>query len=158
MKPAALWPAAVIGALVVTVVANVLILMAANDPRHAVVEPNYYQKAVAWDSTMAQEGRNETLGWTVAADLEAAAEGATLRARISDRASAPLSGARVTVEAIHNLDAGDRVRGALRETAAGEYEAALPLRLAGLWELRFTVERRGERFTAGLRRDLSRRP
>jgi nitrogen fixation protein FixH len=158
MKPAALWPAAVIGALVVTVAANVVLLMAANDPRHAVVEPGYYRKAIAWDSTMAQEGRNEALGWTVAANLESTPGGAVLRARLADRAALPLSGARVTVEGIHNLDSGTRVRGELRETSAGRYEATLPLRRRGLWELRFTVNRLGERFTADLRQDLDRRP
>ncbi len=158
MKPAALWPAAVIGALVVTVVANVVLLMAANDPRHSAVEPNYYRKAVAWDSTMAQEGRNEALGWRIATTLEATAEGALVRAQLSDRAAVPLSGARVRLEGIHNLDSGRRVLGELRETGPGTYEAVLPLRRSGLWELRVTVDRQGDRFTADLRRDLNHRP
>jgi len=158
MKPATLWPAAVIGALVVTVAANIVILVAANDPRHAVVEPNYYRKAVAWDSTMAQAGRNEALGWSVAANLDATSDGAIVRARLSDHAAAPLTGARVVVEGIHNLDSGGRVRGALRETEAGAYEAALPFRRSGLWELRFTVDRQGEHFTADLRRELNHLP
>ena len=158
MKPAALWPAAVIGALVITVAANVVLLMAANDSRHAAVEPNYYQKAVAWDSTMAQESRNEALGWSVDATLERMAEETLVRARFADRTAAPLAGARVAVEGIHNLDSGKRVRGELRETAPGVYEAVLPLRRAGLWELRFTVDRRGEHFTAELRRELKRQP
>ncbi len=158
MKPATLWPAAVIGALVVTVVANVVLLMAANDSRHAAVEPNYYQKAVAWDSTMAQEGRNEALGWNVDATLERMAEEALVRARFADRTAAPLAGARVVVEGIHNLDSERRIRGELQETAPGVYEAMLPMRRAGLWELRFTVDRRGEHFTAELRRELTRLP
>lgn len=158
MKPAALWPAAVIGALVVTVAANVVLLMTANDPRHSAVEPNYYQKAVAWDSTMAQEGRNEALGWSLVATLEEVSEGAIVRAQVSDRAAAPVSGARVQVVGIHNLDSGRRLRGELREIEPGVYQALLPLRRTGLWELRFTVDRQGDHFTADLRRDLNRQP
>lgn len=159
MKPAALWPVAVIGALVVTVVANVLLLFAANDPGgRAVVEPDYYRKAVAWDSTMAQEAANDSLGWSVDARLEAAAGESVVRARVADRAGVPIEGARVSVVGIHNVDAGNPVAGALRETTPGDYEAALPFRHAGLWELRFLVQHGHESVTARIRRDLSARP
>ena len=158
MKPAALWPAAVIGALGVTVVANVVLLVASNDPRHAVVEPDYYRKAVAWDSTMAQAARNDSLGWSADATLESDAAGATLRARIAERGGAPLTGGRVSVVGIHNLDAGAPIAGDLRESAPGVYEATLPFRRAGLWELRLLVNRRSDSFTADLRRELARRP
>ncbi len=158
MKPATLWPIAVIGALVVTVAANMVLLFAANDPRQAVVEPDYYRKAVAWDSTMAQEARDDSLGWSVQAELAPAAEGALIHARVADRQAAPVSGARVSVVGIHNLDAGNPVAGRLRETAPGEYSASLPFRRAGLWELRFRVEDRSNSFTADLRRELIRTP
>jgi nitrogen fixation protein FixH len=156
LKPAALWPLAVIGALVVTVAANVVILVVANDSDRAVVEPDYYQKAVAWDSTMAQDRRNVSLGWRIRATLSPAAQGARLRADLLDRDGALLPGASVHVEAIHNADAGRPVEGRLRESVGGVYVAELPFRHAGLWELRFTADRNGDHFTEGLRRELSR--
>ena len=155
MKPAALWPAAVIGALVVTVGANIAILVLANDSDKAVVEPNYYEKAVAWDSTMAQGRRNESLGWSIRATLAPGGKGARLQATLSDRAGAPLEGAAIRVEAIHNADAARRIEGVLRDAGGGAYEADLPCRHAGLWELRFTAERGGDRFTEDLRRELA---
>ena len=159
MKPAALWPIAVIGALVVTVVANVVLLLAANDPGdRAVVEPDYYRKAVAWDRTMAQEAVNDSLGWSVEAALEATAGGPVVRARVADRGGKPLTGARVSVVGIHNLVAGSPVEGPLRETAPGDYEAALPFRRAGLWELRFLVKHGHESLTAQVQRELADRP
>jgi len=158
VKPATLWPLAVIGALVVTVAANMVLLFAANDPRHAVVEPDYYRKAVAWDSTMAQEARDDSLGWSISADLAPAAGGALVHARVVDRHAVPVSGARISVVGIHNLDAGNPIAGGLSETAPGEYAASLPLRRTGLWELRFRVEYRSDRFTADLRRELIRKP
>ena len=158
MKAAALWPAAVVGALVVTVGANIAILVLANDSDKAVVEPNYYEKAVAWDSTMAQGRRNESLGWSVRATLTPIPGGSRLAASLADRAGAPIAGATLRVEAIHNLDAARRIEAALRDAGGGAYEADLPMRHAGLWELRFTAERDGERFTDDLRRDLAPRP
>ncbi|HET9951473.1 MAG TPA: FixH family protein [Candidatus Eisenbacteria bacterium] len=155
MKPAALWPVAVVGALVVTVGANIAILVLANDSDKAVVEPNYYEKAVAWDSTMAQGRRNESLGWSIGATLAPSAVGARLHANLADREGAPLPGALIRVEAIHNADAARRIEGTLRDAGGGAYEADLPLRHAGLWELRFTVERDGALFTLDLRRDLA---
>jgi len=155
MKPAALWPAAVIGALVVTVGANIAIFVLANDSDKAVVEPNYYEKAVAWDSTMAQGRRNESLGWSIRATLTPSGEGARLHAILADRGGASLSGATIRVEAIHNSDAARRVEGTLRDAGGGAYDADLPFRHAGLWELRFTVERGGERFTGDLRQELA---
>lgn len=156
MKPATLWPLAVVGALVVTVGANIAILVLANDSDRAVVEPNYYEKAVAWDSTMAQERRNASLGWTIRATLVPGPDGARLQASLADRSGAPVAGATIRVEAIHNADAWRPVEGRLRESGAGAYGADLPLRHAGLWELRFTADRDHDHFTEALRRDLAR--
>ncbi|HET7903794.1 MAG TPA: FixH family protein, partial [Candidatus Eisenbacteria bacterium] len=75
-----------------------------------------------------------------------------------DREGAPVSGADVRVEAIHNLDSDRRVKSSLRESGPGRYEAALPLGHRGLWELRFDATRGSERYVVSLRRDLARQP
>lgn len=59
MKPAALWPLAVIGVLAVTVGANVWLIQVAREPNGAVIEPDYYRRAVAWDSLAARQGRSD---------------------------------------------------------------------------------------------------
>jgi nitrogen fixation protein FixH len=151
MRAARLWPLAVVVVLAVTVFANVLIYYLALDPGAAVVERDYYRRAVAWDSTMAQERHNGELGWRLEAVLDAAAaDGTPLTARLSDRDGGPLAGAAVRVEAVHNRDAAHPVAAMLVPAGAGVYAAALPLRHAGLWELRFAVTRGAERFTQTL--------
>lgn len=156
MKAAALWPAAVVGALLVTVGANVAILVLANNSDRAVVEPNYYRRAVAWDSTLAQSARNDALGWRVEASLQAEdRERARVRVRVTDRAGAPVSGAIVRVEAIHNRAAASRSVVGLTESGGGEYAAVARMGHRGLWELRVIAERHGERFTADIRRELA---
>jgi nitrogen fixation protein FixH len=155
VKPAALWPLAVVAALVVTVGANVAILVLASDSRHLAVEPDYYRKALAWDSTQALQTESRALGWRLSADLAPAAAGALLRVVLADSTGAALPGAALRVEAIHNLDPNRRVHGLLAPVAPGVYEATLPLRHRGLWELRFDATRGADRFLVSVRRDLS---
>jgi nitrogen fixation protein FixH len=154
MKPAALWPIAVVGVLAITVGANVWLIWEARDPNGAVIEPDYYRKAVAWDSTAARRARSEALRWSADAAL-GATDGARahVRATLADSLGAPVTGADVKLEAIHNLEAANRVHAALPESAPGVYEADAALDRAGLWELRLTATRGGDVFLTSLRRD-----
>ena len=55
--------------LALTVGANFWLYVAANDDRGIAIEPDYYQKAVAWDSSMAQARENRRSGWRVTPSL-----------------------------------------------------------------------------------------
>jgi nitrogen fixation protein FixH len=157
MRLARLWPVAVITVLAITVTANALVFWAARDRNAAVVEPDYYRKAVRWDSTMAEERESAELGWRADAELGAVTPaGASLTVRITGRDGTPVDGAAVAVTAIHNLDALHPVSARLEPLGGGAYGARLPLRHAGLWELRLEAVRGGERFRVGLRRDAPR--
>lgn len=154
MKPQTLWPIAVVGVLVMTVGANVAVFLAANGEGAAQVEPDYYRKAVAWDSTLAQAGRNQTLAWVCDARWERPRDrGAMLEARLTDAHGAALTGAEVRVTAIHNLGAASGVAIELAPVGPGLYRGRIVPARAGLWELRFEVTRGAVRFTSNLRRD-----
>ena len=47
--------------------ANIAFVVITSRDASFAVEPNYYAKALAWDQTMAQQARNEALGWSVSA-------------------------------------------------------------------------------------------
>ena len=69
MKRGSMWPIGIAAVLLATVAANIaLYYVAGNDPSF-VIEPNYYAKAIAWDSTMAQSALNQRLGWHLAPAL-----------------------------------------------------------------------------------------
>jgi nitrogen fixation protein FixH len=156
MNGAKLWPVAVVAVLAVTVAANIVLLVQAGDPGAAGIEPDYYRRAVAWDSTMAQERRNLSLGWRLAAELGVATPAGTpLVVRLAGPDGAPLDGATIEVEAIHNLEAARPALATLHPTPDGAYAAWLPLARRGRWELRFTVVRAGERFTARVHREAA---
>ena len=151
MKPAMLWPVAIVCVLAITVAANIVLIVAANDPNGSAVEPDYYRKAVAFDSTMAERSADLKLGWRAEALLgRPSSRGTPLLVRLLDANGAPLDGAVVGVVAVHNLDAGHPVRGAVVGEGAGRYGASLPLAHEGRWELRLSVQRGSQRFSADL--------
>jgi nitrogen fixation protein FixH len=153
MRAARLWPAAIAAVLGLTVAANAFVFWAARDRNAATVEPDYYRKAVRWDSTMAEERRSTALGWRAEAGLGAATRAGTpLTVRLTGPDGAPLDGAAVEVTAIHNLDARHHVTARLEPLGGGAYRAWLPLRRAGLWELRLEAVRGRDLFRVALRR------
>lgn len=157
MKPGALWPIAIIGVLAITVGANIWLFWEARDPNAVAIEPDYYRKAVAWDSTMAQAERDVRLGWhaeVACGRLEAGR--ASVAVTLTDSAGAPLDSARVRIEAIHNADALHHVHAELARTGSGRYQTEVPLKRAGLWEVRVTAGKGADFFTSSSRLDVLR--
>ncbi|HEY0931603.1 MAG TPA: FixH family protein, partial [Gemmatimonas sp.] len=124
-----------------TVVANIAVMRIANDDPSFAVEPNYYAKAVAFDSTMAQERRNLDLGWGVETFIDSLVAGQPARVvvKLKDAAAAPLAGAHVVVMARFNARANDTLTAVLHEDTAGLYSAALPIVTPGEWEVRVSA-------------------
>ncbi len=152
-----IWPTAIIAVLVIDVAVGFVMMRVAADDPHAAIEPEYYQKAVAWDSTMAQSHRNTALGWTLESSLGAITPGreAPLTLRLHDAHGDAVVGATLQVEAMQVAHADEVVHATL--TAAGDstYVTALPMARPGLWELRVVATRGSDRFTADLRLDVS---
>lgn len=150
------WPLVVIGLLAGGAGSNVWLMLVATGDASFAVEPDYYRKALDWDRTMAQELRNVELGWSVSARLERAGRPgqARLAARVTDRAGAPLGGARVTVEAFASARASRIVSATLDPEGDGVYAASLPAGRPGLWELRVRVTRGADVFTQTISQDL----
>lgn len=143
MKPGIGWPIGVAVILGCTVVANIAVMRIANNDPSFAVEPNYYARAVAFDSTMAQERRNLALGWGVETSLDSLVPGqpTQLLVHLKGADAAPLPGAVVSVVARFNARANDTLTTVLRETAPGAYVAALPIHTPGEWEVRIDATR-----------------
>ena len=158
MKRGAIWPYLIAGALALHVVISLIVVfVATSDPSYA-VEEDYYQKALAWDDKRAQDRTNDALGWhidfTVTPPVRPGDQ-PTLEVAVHDSTGLPLSGAVVSVETFHISRSDDILRASLQSTdEAGVYRTALPMRPNGRWELRFTVDRNGQRFTYSEQRHL----
>lgn len=153
-----IWPTLVVTALLGNVALGFVLIRVARGDEHFAVEPDYYRKAVAWDSTMAQASRNAALGWQLAPRLGAVRPGreATLVLDVRDAAGVAVSGAAVTIEAMPVAYAGEVVRATMQPgDAAGRYRAVMAMSRTGLWELRIGVARGVERFTGNLRLEAS---
>ena len=146
MKKGLGWPVAMATILAITVGANIWVMrIASADPSFA-IEPDYYARAVRWDSTMAQERRNHALGWTVTPVLGAfdPRRGATLRVVVTAPDGARISDATVQVAAFAVARSARRVDVALAP-AGGGYDALVPVTHGGAWELRLDVRRGADR-------------
>jgi hypothetical protein len=157
LPPRLRWPVLIISALVIHVVVSLAtVVIATSNPSYA-VEENYYQKALAWDASRAQERHNLELAWQLdfeVAPPPAAGSDPQLVVRLADRDGLPLDGARVAVAAFHNARADQIVRAEPAATGGGVYACPLAMRRAGRWELRFTVDCGGEHFTRTVTRHI----
>jgi len=136
-----------------------LAYIAIDDPSFS-LEPDYYAKAVQWDRSQAQLRENEALGFAldVQQPVVVAADGqAAFELRLTDRAGAAISGARLEVEAFPNAFASRVERRLLQEVAPGVYRANLSHGMPGLWELRCHVSVGSSHYARVLRTDLVKR-
>jgi hypothetical protein len=152
MKKGLGWPIGIATILLLTVAANVWVFVVAGDDPSFAIEPDYYAKAVAWDSTLAQARRNETLRWQLAPKLAGFSprDGAQLSVSLTDSAGQPISGATIKVFALFNARAANVLASTLHADSAG-YSTRLAVNHRGEWELRFDVRRGDDHFTADVR-------
>lgn len=145
----------IVGLLALMMVGQiVMVVVASRDPSFS-LEPDYYRKALGYDAHMQQTAKNHALGWR----MEVLAFGDDgLRARLVDGAGSPVDGATVEVEAFPVARGLELRRTALLGQGAGVYGAAMASLRKGLWELRFTADARGERFTQTAREELKAAP
>ena len=99
------WPWFVVALLVATAAGQgIMYYEATHDPTFA-IEPDYYNKAVAYDSAMLRERETIALGWHPIGTMTAASPtDAAVRVVLTDSLGLPVVGARVRGSAIHNLD------------------------------------------------------
>src|SRR6185369_16443836 len=109
----------------------------ATSDKSFVTEPDYYAKAVDFDSTKLRRQASERLGWTAAASLHVAATTRTtvLVIVLRDRDGQPIRGAGVDVVAFANTRAGDRqnLKLAGSADAPGLYSSPIRVDRPGLW-------------------------
>jgi nitrogen fixation protein FixH len=156
MKKGAGWPIGITLILLATVGGNVgVILLTRDDPSFA-VEPDYYRKAITWDSTQLVQARSDALAWqVVAAVTDPQAERSTLTLTLTDSVGIVVSGATIAGELRHLARASEVQVVAFTPTADGRYAVSVPMRRAGVWELRLTADRGAAHFVETVRLDTS---
>lgn len=160
MKPIRLWPGMVFGLIGLNVSVVALTLYLAHSDASFAVEPDYYQKALAWDESARLAARSADLGWNAA--LEVSASGAArepwISLRLTDRQGAPVADAKVEVTAFASARASERRRIDLREISPGIYSAALTGARAGAWEFAISADKAADRFQTNIEHRIAAAP
>lgn len=158
MKPGMGWPIGIALVLGATVVGNLIMMRIANDDPSMAIEPDYYKKAVDFDSAMAQERRSNALGWTAVSTMDSLVSGrrTRLHVRLRDASGASVPDASVHVTALFNARANDLQTGALQRDDDSSYSAPLDIRYPGEWEIRVDAVRGREHFKTTSRVDAVR--
>ena len=155
MKKGLGWPIGIAAILFTTVASNVgVILLTKDDPSFA-VEPDYYRKAVEWDSTTARRARSDALGWQVTPTVQVGGANSELALALVDANGAPITDAIVTGELLHIARAAQMQAVSFAATADG-YAATVQMPRAGVWELRLDATRGDQRFLRTVRVETTR--
>ncbi len=141
-----IWPAFVVGLLLIQVTISAVTLSVALSDRNFEVEPDYYSKALHWDELRAADVSRA--GWTAELSLGAKNDsGRALRLRLRDREGQPVANAAVNVLFFHHAHATERCLATLHPMGAGEYAGELALDRPGVWEFRCSIARAGDTLT-----------
>ena len=158
MKAGMQWPIGIVVILATSVAGNVAFMRAANNDPAFAIEPEYYKKAVAFDTIMNEAQSSAALGWTANASLELDAGGqARAQVQLTDRSGKAIIADSVIVHAFFIARANDVVKARLAASAdeSGMYGAMIPVLHRGQWEMRVHAFRNREHFITTVRRDVS---
>ncbi len=160
MKPLRLWPGMVFGLIGLNVSVVAVTLYLAHSDASFAVEPDYYQKALAWDESTRIAAQSADLGWK--AVLEVSPSGPArepwVSLRLTDRQGVPVADARVEVTAFASARASERRKITLREVAPGLYSAALAGAQAGAWEFAISADKGADRFQKNIETSIAAAP
>ena len=146
------WLGIIIGLLVGNAVAVfALMRVSAGEARRRVL-PDYYERAAAWDSTMAERQASDALGWKV--DVTVAGRELTLT--VSDRGGAPVADAAVELVAVPRGRVDQTIKAAAVAVAPGVYRVSLVGERGGLHDVAVRIQRGADRFVGDRLVELAR--
>lgn len=145
MKPGMGWPIGIALILTTTVVGNLIVMRVANNDPSFAIEPDYYARSVAFDSTIAEERLSAKLGWVARSEisLDSASASEVVVVTLADSSGQPIEHATVTITAFYNARANDVIAATLMEISPGKYQAPLAIKFGGQWEVRVRATRVG---------------
>lgn len=138
------WIYVCVGLLVTNALVMAVLVTASAKSAPAVV-PQYYERAVAWDQTMAEAKLAAELGWT----LELSLDGEGIAVKLVDHDGQRLAGAELAIRGFHRARPAERLALVLVTDEAGEARAPATseARTAGWYELDVEITRGAVRYS-----------
>ncbi len=152
------WPIIVIALLAIHFVLMLTAAAIATRDRSFAVLPNYYDNAINWDKSRAQQRASDQLGWKLSIEPATTINPLGERAVkfvLSDAAGKPIDDAKLDMTFYHHAHASESSEVKLSESQAGEFTAKLPMRYAGLWQFNVTIEAQGHTFISNVQQFVS---
>lgn len=131
------YPAMIFGLLGMTLVVNIILVVAVRSDGGAQIMEDYYEKSVHWDEQAAIRQESDKLGWTLTVDLPREAPG---EVRVTNADGLPVTGLSATLRLRRPHLAEDVAQVDLTAVGGqpGVYRFEHPSAHAGLWD--FVVE------------------
>jgi nitrogen fixation protein FixH len=158
LPPHIAWPLFVVLILGVGIVGAFSILFAAASDGGAQVVDDYYRRAVAWDSTAAENARAAALGWRVDFRvLQPTGENSLrpVRFTVVDSTGSPVESLAGTVRLFRPQHAAP-VAELPFHAEAGSYGFQAPLTSAGLWDFEISGRRDSTEYRVIIRKQVGR--
>jgi nitrogen fixation protein FixH len=138
-----LWiPWTFVGFFGVVFVANAIMIWLALTTFTGLDRDEPYVRGTDYNAVLAEERRQEALGWTAAVE----ADTERLAVALADRLEQPLTGAVVHADVTRPVNAALDFTAELAPTADGRYATAIDWPAPGRWDVLVTVERDGRVF------------
>lgn len=155
------WPLLVVCLLGISIGASMVTVFASRSDGGAQVIDDYYEKAVNWDATQANQAASDALGWTTTLHLEPLQPSGLrmLELTVRDSTSAPVTNLSGTVKLFRPDQAGAVATIPLSEASEtpGVYRQQVPLSDPGLWDVQVLAARDGTPvYQTTLRHEVSR--
>ncbi len=129
------WPVIIVGMLALNVaVCAITVVSALSGDTGA--EPDYYEKALAWDAYKAEFAEAEQLGWSI----ETSAHHGMIDVSIRDRAGRPVDAVSASGVIFHQAHADRRRQLEFDRVGDGRFMVHADLARPGLWELRLEIK------------------
>jgi nitrogen fixation protein FixH len=155
-----MWSSLIIGLLVLQVglcFVGVYCATRVGAGKNAVVEADYYNKALHWDQKQALLRASRELGWGVdltVGDVATTQGARALMLKLADAQGVAISDAEVQVAFFHHARPLELRQVELKTSGAGTYANSLPLDRRGIWEFRLTIHRGGKIYVETIEREL----
>jgi nitrogen fixation protein FixH len=139
--PHIVWPAAIIGLLLLSVTTTLAIVWASQSDGGAQVVDNYYRRSVAWDSIAAARDASEHLGWTTTIEMGSSVESGYGIVTASDGDGAALIGLVGSVSVTRPQSSANFGNFELTEMEGdpGRYHFDFPFSDRGLWDVEIQI-------------------
>lgn len=137
-----------VGAMTVVVVVNAGLVYFALRRPVGIVAASPYEAGLKFNAVLAQQARQASIGWRVAAGYFPAGDRTgTVAIDIRDKAGTVIRGLQPRITLLRPVDVVDPVIVALAETSPGRYAAMVALPLHGQWDMTIDIDA-PHRFTA----------